>query len=265
MDNEACREAAKRLVGCWNAREVIAALPERIRPQTKLEGYAVQAALMPDAPVFGWKVAASSEAGQRHINVSGPLAGRIFADKVRPDGATVSIRGNRMRVAEVEFAFRMGATLAPRSAKYDMAEVLAAVASLHPAIEIPDSRYADFTKVGAAQLIADCACADQFILGPATPADWRRVELAAHEVTADVGGVVHHGIGANVLGDPRIALTWLANELSEIGVALEAGQAVTTGVCIKPLAVRDGDRVEADFGAFGKVSTRFGDDAAAGR
>ena len=253
------REAAKLLVECWDAREVIAALPERMRPQTKLEGYAVQAALMPDARVFGWKVAASSEAGQRHINVSGPLAGRIFAPKVRPDGATISIRGNRMRVAEVEFAFRMGATFAPLAARYTQDEVLAAVASLHPAIEIPDSRYADFTTVGAAQLIADCACADQFILGPATTADWRHADLAAHVVTADVGGAVHHGLGANVLGDPRIALTWLVNELSEIGVALEAGQVVTTGVCIKPLAVAHGDRVEADFGAFGRVSASFSD------
>jgi 2-keto-4-pentenoate hydratase len=252
-------EAARRLRDCWDARQVIAELPERLRPRTRLEGYAVQAELSA-APVFGWKVAASSEAGQRHINVSGPLAGRIFADKQRPDGATVSIRGNRMRVAEVEFAFRMGASLPPRRAPYETAQVLAAVASLHPAIEVPDSRYMDFTQVGAAQLIADCACADQFVLGPATTADWRGVDLARHAVTAEAGGAVHRGLGANVLGDPRIALTWLVNELSEIGVALEAGQVVTTGTCVTPIAVGHGDRVAADFGAFGKVSASFADD-----
>jgi len=257
MDTNA---AAKLLFDCWQARKVIVALPEPLRPRNKLEGYAVQAALMPNTAVFGWKVAASSEAGQRHINVSGPLAGRIFSTKVRPDGATVSIRGNRMRVAEVEFAFRMGASLPPRAAKYETAEILTAVASLHPAIEIPDSRYADFTQVGAAQLIADDACADQFVLGPAATADWRSVDLAAHDVTAAAGGVVHRGVGANVLGDPRAALTWLVNELSEIGVTLEAGQVVTTGTCMTPIAVAYGDRVEADFGAFGRVSASFADD-----
>ena len=257
MDNEACREAAKRLVGCWNAREVIAALPERIRPQTKLEGYAVQAALMPDAPVFGWKVAASSEAGQRHINVSGPLAGRIFADKVRPDGATVSIRGNRMRVAEVEFAFRMGATLAPRSAKYDMAEVLAAVASLHPAIEIPDSRFSDFVSAGAPQLIADNACAHRFVLGAPATSDWRRLDLAEQRPVMTLRGQHFIGLGRNVLGGPLLALAWLANELRELGIPLRAGEVVTTGTCHPPLPIQAGDRLEADFGSIGRVAVIF--------
>ena len=255
------REAAKLLVECWDARAVIEALPAPIRPQDKRDAYAIQAELRP-SPVFGWKVAASSEAGQRHINVTSPLAGRIFADRVRPDGATVSLRGNRMRVVEIEFAFRFGVSLPPRAAKYESAEVLAAVASLHPALEIPDSRYADFTKVGAAQLIADCACADQFVLGPATSADWRAVDLAAHAASATVAGAVHRGIGANVLGDPRVALVWLVNELSEIGVTLEAGQVVTTGTCVKPIAIAPGDEARADFGAFGRVAAAFADDPA---
>ncbi len=57
-------------------------------------------------------------------------------------------------------------------------EVLASVATLHPAIEIPDSRYVDFTAVGAAQLIADNACAHQFVLGPAASGSWRSMDLA---------------------------------------------------------------------------------------
>ncbi len=71
-----------------------------------------------------------------------------------------------MRVAEVEFAFTMGTDLPPRDVPYRLDEVMAAVASLHPAIEIPDSRYRSFTEVGAPQLIADNACAHQFVLAP---------------------------------------------------------------------------------------------------
>ena len=55
--------------------------------------------------------------------------------------------------------------LPPRAAPYTIEEVLAAVETLHPAIEVPDSRYEDFAKVGAAQLIADNACAHYFVLG----------------------------------------------------------------------------------------------------
>jgi 2-keto-4-pentenoate hydratase len=65
---------------------------------------------------------------------------------------------------------------------------------------------------------------------------------------------VGDGLGANVLGDPRIALTWLANELSRHGVTLKRGEVVTTGTCIKPLPIARGDHVAADFGVLGRVS-----------
>ena len=119
--------------------------------------------------LFGWKIAATSEAGQKHINVAGPLAGRIFAERVIPDGGTASMAGNEMRVGEPEFAFRIGRSLPPRAVQSSVEEVLDAVDTLHPAIELPDSRFADFITAGEAQLIADNACAHLFVLGAASP------------------------------------------------------------------------------------------------
>ena len=69
-------------------------------------------------PVSGWKIAATSVDGQRHINVDGPLAGRIYQDRVLPVGATISLDKNLMGVAEIEFAFRLGKTLSPRATAY---------------------------------------------------------------------------------------------------------------------------------------------------
>jgi 2-keto-4-pentenoate hydratase len=65
------------------------------------------------------------------------------------------------------------------------------------------------------------------------------------------------GHGKNVLGDPRIALAWLANELRSLGITLRAGQVVTTGTCHPPLPIQSGDRMEVDFGVLGKVSVGF--------
>jgi len=73
------------------------------------------------------------------------------------------------------------------------------------------------------------------------------------------GRLEREGIGANVLGDPREALTWLVNELSQIGVMLREGQVVTTGTCLVPLPIVSGDRVACDFGVLGSVSVSFGD------
>jgi 2-keto-4-pentenoate hydratase len=146
---------------------------------------------------------------------------------------------------------------------------VAGVATLHPAIEVPDSRYDDFTVAGAAQLIADNACAHDFELGAASPDSWRAIDLAAHRVRGSVvcsaglsgppSRLEREGIGANVLGDPREALAWLVNELSQLNLTLRAGQVVTTGTCLIPLPIAPGDRVTCDFGELGTVGVSFGD------
>jgi len=151
----------------------------------------------------------------------------------------------------------MGADLPPRAAAYSVAEVLDAVDTLHPAIEIPDSRFADFVSAGEPQIIADNACAHLFVLGPATSSDWRTLDLVEHRPVITLRGQRHIGHGKNVLGDPRVALAWLANELRQLGLTLRAGQVVTTGTCHPPLPIAAGDRVHADFGSLGTVSVAF--------
>jgi 2-keto-4-pentenoate hydratase len=252
--------ASQALRDHWRAGTKLAALDDWCRPTNRAEGYAIQAAIerYSTTHLFGWKIAATSEAGQRHINVDGPLAGRILAEKVREPGATIPLAGNLMRVAEIEFAFRFARDLPPRATPYSVAEVMQAVGSLHPAVEIPDSRYEDFCAVGAAQLIADNACAHLFMLGPASDAPWRDADLAAAPVSATLNGTdARHGKGANALCDPRVALAWIVNELSGLGLPMKAGQVVTTGTCVVPVEVSPGDEVRGDWGPYGTLSVRF--------
>lgn len=261
MPDAATMAAASRLLlDAWQQARRIPALPEPLRPVTRADGYAIQASVMAltTAPLFGWKIAGTSTAGQHHIRVDGPLAGRILAERVLPVGATVDLAHSLMRCAEVELAFRMGETLPPRDRPYAPTEVMAAVATLHPAIELPDSRYDDFTVVGAPQLIADDSCADWFLLGDAAPARWRDLDLAEHPVVAVRNGDhERRGRGGNALGDPRSALTWLVNELSGLGIPLQAGEVVTTGTCLVPLDVAPGDHVVAGLGELGSLDVRF--------
>ncbi len=261
MNEARIGESLTLLLDLWQRGKRVGELPSELRPATRAEGYAVQAGLeVTCGPIAGWKIAATSAAGQAHIGVDGPLAGRLPTARVFQDGATLDFGANHMAVVEAEFCFRMGRDLPPCAEDYTVDEVLAAVADLHPAIEIPDSRFEDFASVGAAQLIADNACAHEFVLGPASAADWRTINLAAHPVVGEVaGGPRHHGTGANVLGDPRVALAWLVNKLSGLGITLAAGQFVTTGTCLQPIPVRPGARVAMDFGALGRVEMAFAD------
>ena len=235
-------------------------LPEAVRPATREEGYAIQALIEPRSarPIFGWKIAATSREGQAHIGVNGPLAGRLPAERVVASGATLPLKTNLMKVAEIEFAFRLGRDLVPRAKPYTTDEVINAVDALHLGIEIPDSRYENFVTAGAPQLLADDACANYFVHGPAAPEQWRALDLSQYKLKGIVAGKYDRdGVGGNVLGDPRIALTWLTNELSEIGVGLKAGQVATTGTCVLPLEVNSGDQVTGDFGQLGQVSVRL--------
>jgi 2-keto-4-pentenoate hydratase len=259
LDENQIAAASRTLRDHWRAGTKLAGLEAPLRPRDRAEAYAIQGKIENHSSgrLFGWKIAATSEAGQKHINVDGPMAGRILPETVIPNGGTASMAGNEMRVAEPEFAFRMAADLPPRSSPYSVQEVLAAAGTLHPAIEIPDSRFVDFVSAGAAQIIADNACAHLFVLGAPTTSNWRTLDLVEEKPVITLRGKRYTGHGRNVLGDPLIALTWLANELRQLGVTLKAGEVVTTGTCHPPLPIQSGDLFEADFGVIGKVSVAF--------
>ncbi len=251
------RKAAAILLDHWSAKARIDALPEDCRPAGKSDGYAIALEVSTGSGhgVAGWKIAATSAAGQRHINVDGPLIGRILKHRLLTPGAAVPLGGNIMRVAEAEFAFGFGTGLPPRQTPYGMDEALAAVATLHLSIEVPDSRYTDFTKVGAPSLIADTACASWLVLGPPVLAPWRHLDLSAHRVTGHRNGEkVAEGTGKAVLGDPRAALTWFVNEAATYCGGVAAGQFVTTGTCFVPFAIAPGDAVSIDYGELGSIS-----------
>ncbi len=244
----------------WQAGTVMDDLPAELKPATRTEGYAIQFHLdgRSRQPLAGWKIAATNVAGQRHIGVDGPLAGRILAEHVYEPDAVVSIATNRMRVAEPEFAFKLAGDIPPRETPYTVAEVLEKVDTLHLVLELPDSRFADFATVGGPTLIADNACANDLVLGPAVETRWRDIDLAHHKVVGEVEGRHRHeGTGADVLGDPRQALAWLVNEVTGHGLIMRAKEFVTTGTATVPLPILEGDRVTADFGELGTIAVRI--------
>lgn len=252
--------AAGLLLTQWTAATRVAELPAALRPTSRAEGYEAAAGVAErsGSSVAGWKIAATSEAGQKHINVDGPLAGRILRSKLLPPDAAVPLANNVMRVAEAEFAFGFARDLPPRATAYGLDEALDAVGSLHLSIEVPDSRYEDFTSVGAAQLIADTACACWLVLGPPLTDGWRDLDLSAHVVRGFVNGQLRsEGTGKAVLGGPLTALTWFVNEAARFCGGVKAGQFVTTGTCLVPMGIAPGDEVTADYGRLGSLSCRI--------
>lgn len=52
-------------------------------------------------------------------------------------------------------------------------------------------------------------------------------------------------MGGNVLGDPRTALVWAADQLTRLGSGLRTGDVIITRTTTVPPAVGPGDRVRA--------------------
>jgi 2-keto-4-pentenoate hydratase len=244
----------------WRRGEVCGKLPVDLLPQSKPEAYAVQALVERESrtSLVAWKIAATSVAGQKHIGVNGPLVGRYIEEQIVPSGGVILFGRNRMRVAEIEFAFLLSEDIAPRSAAFSEGEVLERIGAIHPSIEIPDSRFAAFETVGELQLIADNACAHWLCIGEAMDPVWRMTDLAALQPVGTIRGRTPvTGLGANVLGGPVMAMTWFVNEMSGLGVMLCKGQFVTTGTCLVPMAVSAGDHVTGDFGRLGRVTVEL--------
>ena len=236
----------------------LAGLPAGSRPLDLAEAYAVQDrfAASLGRPV-GYKVAYINPAVQRALGRPSPMFGRRFAERVFESPARLPAGRAVHRLVETEFAFRMARPLPPRATPYSPAEVGDAVAELIPSFEIADTRFADWKTVAPLDATADNALGSAWVGG--TPcADFRSLDLAAHEVVSFVNGrEASRGRGANVGGSPLAALHWLANELNRWGRGLVAGDRITTGCCMDVLPLAPGDSAEADFGALGRVRVEF--------
>ena len=249
-------EVAKLIWESWIEGKKIDYLSEKMKPNSRKEAYKIQQQIeiISENKILGWKIAATSKDGQNHIGVSGPLAGRIFKEMTKTPNSNLILGSNQMAVAEPEFAFKIGTAIKPNKSYYKVQEVMELVETLHLAIELPDSRFKNFSSVGELSLIADNACADQFVISEPVDLEWKDIDFSNHKVSISNSKISYHGIGSNVLADPRIALTWLVNELSQNNILLEKNMIISTGTCSKPIPVVTGDIVTANFGELGEIS-----------
>ena len=259
MDQQAATRAGALLWETWQARRQIDALPADCRPGSLAEAYAVQDGLAESAGlgIAGYKIGATNAQVQARFGVDAPFSGRLFTDFVSASPLRVPANAVNFYAIEAEFDFVMGRALAPRDAPYTRDEVGQAVASVHPAIEVPDSRYTDWLSMKAPDLIGDNAIGCMLCLGSAAEGGLAH-DLAGQPVIVRVNGeVASEGAGSNVLGDPWNVMVWLANHLSTRGLTLEAGHVVTTGSAADVVQCQPGDTVTAEFGPIGTAEVHF--------
>ena len=222
--------------------------------------YAVQTRVA-DSPAIiqaGWKVGATSAEPQKLLGTNEPATAPMFQPFCFESPATVSVFPGHEASIEAEFAFRFSRSLPPKPGVYSLDEVLDAVETVMPAIEVVGCRFeGGYDGLGAIRLVADMTAHTAFVSGRGT-AEWRELDLVSHVVKLFKNGEqVAEGSGANVLDGPLSVLEWTANHLSQLGQSIKAGEVITTGTCTGVTPVRPGDMAIADFGHLGQVELRI--------
>jgi 2-keto-4-pentenoate hydratase len=266
MSSEAQREAhlalietnpilntAELLVQARKARKPIADLDATQQPASMEEAYAVQDAMAKLISYLGgWKVGAPR-----------PDATPIFAPMPMGlgfihSGETMPGKMSRIRGVEAEIAFLLRKDLPIRDTFYSREEIVEAIGSAHPVIEVLESAYTDPDAVSRLAMIADLQMHGGFVRGPAIR-DWQSIDIAREDLWVVVDGTVRwEGVSTNTNGPDLVRLVqYLANEGRYRTGGLQVGQWITTGSWMGKLLVGPGATVEARFANFGTVAFSF--------
>jgi 2-keto-4-pentenoate hydratase len=259
MDTASVEKAAGELLGAYESGLAVPPLTAGLPDLSVSDAYAIQLAQVDvwtgaGATVKGHKVGLTSAAMQRQLSVDQPDFGHLLDTMFLPEGVTADIGRFLQPRAEPEVAFVLGRPL--RGPGVTVAEALAAVDFVLPALEIIDSRIADW-KITLPDTVADNASSGAVVLGsrPVRP-DALDLSLAGCLLHRN-GRLEGTGAGGAVLGSPVNALVWLANTLGPLGVTLQAGHVVLPGSVCAAIPFGPGDTVSAAFDRIGSVSITF--------
>jgi 2-keto-4-pentenoate hydratase len=245
MDHQA---AASILLAARNGT-LAPPLPAELAPRTEADAYEIQrltiAAL---GAIGGWKVGAAGPDAPPNCAPM-PKAGLHEAP------ATLHGADFATRDIEAEIAFILARDLPPPSTPYSRDDIIAAIESCHPGIEVLQSRFQDSDNVDGLSNLADLSRHGAYITG-APIAGWQHLDFATVTVTQAIGEEVKHHRG-NPAGDMIRLVQWLANTGAVWAGGLKAGQIVTCGSWTGKTPVPEADHVIAEFSIAAPVALGF--------
>lgn len=223
------------------------------------EAYAIQDAMIEamQLPAAGWKIGCTSQAARTALGIDEPISGPMFETFVSPGPAAVPVGENDLRIVEAEIGFRLKQDLAPRDTPYTKADVLDAIATVHPMFEVANKRIPGTPKEAAVWIVADGAINQAIVFGNGIPFD-PNMDLANETVRVSVDGVhATDGVGSNALGGPLEVMVWIANHLSDRGIGLKANDWISTGLICDLLQPAQGATIVAEFSTIGTLSLKL--------
>lgn len=249
MSDKARKAADLLLASRANPSAKLLALPEELRPVDRAEAYQVQALVAATfSGIGGWKVGAANGTAE-------PQCGPLPRDQLVPSPAVFSGRDNS-RGVEAEVSFTIGRDLPPREQPYTREEIIAAMATAHPTIELLDSRFVDADAVDAFCGLADTQMHFALVVGPGR-ADWHGIDFDAEIAEQFVDGQLQRRHQGNPGGDMVRLVQWLANTGAVWAGGVTAGQVVTCGSWTGKTLVREHASIRVVFPSLGEAQAHY--------
>ncbi len=245
-------DAANALLNARRTAVPLPDLPVELYPADDDEAFYIQDRMGEAfSPRGGWKVGGH-----------GPDTTPFFAPMPAPwmgeNGALFRGQTHRLHGVEAEIAFRLAQDLPPRATPYSREEVVAAVGTCHPAIEILESAFVDPQAVPRVSMLADMQMHGGFVAGPPI-LEWQKIDWAQESVTLIIeGSVRHESTASNPAGTDLLRLlAFLANEGSARTGGLKRGEWITTGSWTGVTWALAGAAVTARFRQAGDANLQF--------
>ncbi|AYF78719.1 2-keto-4-pentenoate hydratase [Nocardia yunnanensis] len=253
------KELAEELATAERTRVPIDPLAVRYPEIDVVDAYEIQLLNMRQrfdggAKVVGHKVGLSSKAMQQMMGVDEPDYGHLLAEMEVFEDVPVDTSKYLYPRVEVEVGFILGADLPGEDCTEE--DVRKATVAYAPSIELIDTRIKDW-KIALCDTIADNASSAGYVLGKQRVSPDQLDIKAIDAVLTRNGEVIAEGRSDAVLGDPTIAVAWLARKVASFGVRLKAGDIVLPGSCTRAIDARPGDEFIAEFAGLGSVHLAF--------
>jgi 2-keto-4-pentenoate hydratase len=220
---------------------------------TEEEAYRVQddvfADLWPGARAAAWKAGGPSDKVE-------PTAAPIPGEHLLRSPASVQASSLQMIGVEAEVAFRFAKDLPPRGRAYSEKSIAAAIGEVIVAIELCDTRLANWKDTSGLWKLADFQNNAALVTGSGTR-DWQKIDFTQQEVEFRIGKRIAKAKGGHSFGNPFRLLPWLVKHAAQRGMGLHAGDVVTTGAWTGLEIALPGDEVVAVFPGIGEATIKI--------
>lgn len=247
---------AEKLFTAYETKSPVEPLTEDAEFSTD-DAYEIQASVVErlrerGANPIGHKIGLVSEAKQEQLGIQEPIYGRICDENELgrqpvPHGEMISPR------LEAEIGFILDDDLA---APVTTTDVMTSTRAVVPVVEILESRYKGWSIPSAQDVIADNTSTALLRVGERFR-DVSDIDLAMESVTVSVNGELEAtGVGADIMGHPARAVSWLGNRLESDDDKLRAGELVMSGGITAAIDIEPDDVYHVEFANLGSIDLR---------